>query len=491
MGWMLSIVLSAGAVQDPTPEPDAAAQKATLKQIKELFKDEYARRGPADQAALAEKLLRKGVETADDPTSKFVFLKEAVDVAAAAGDVDGAFRAAGELVRAFAVDGPALKLALITRMAASTRDAETARALAKACVGAANEAARSEAYEAAASMLTKAETLARVAQDPTLTARLPELKRDVGSLKDEHARVKPMLEKGSGDADAIGRYLCFVKGDWEAGMPHLAAGAKGPLKTVVDKDFLKPAEADKQVEVAQAWADFAQRERSAWRKARIRTRVRHWLELALAGATGVLKLQIEKRLAELEDAEPGVVNLLRMVDARADAIGGAWAVENGVLISGKEEWARVQMPYTPPDEYDLTIVVERREGMDALGIGLGQGKTVFSVWIDGFPAKGGLTGLDQLDGLLLENSPASVKGTFLANQKPSTIDIAVRKGGVKVSIDGKAVLAWAGNFSRLSKSPVWQQRDPKAPILVGAFGSRYHFSKIALTPVSGQGKPLR
>jgi len=60
-----------------------------------------------------------------------------------------------------------------------------------------------------------------------------------------------------------------------------------------------------------------------------------------------------------------------------------------------------------------------------------------------------------------------------------------------VTIDGKSVLTWQGNYSRLGMSPVWQQRDPKAPLMVGSFGSRYYFTKLHLTPVTGQGKKLR
>jgi hypothetical protein len=63
---------------------------------------------------------------------------------------------------------------------------------------------------------------------------------------------------------------------------------------------------------------------------------------------------------------------------------------------------------------------------------------------------------------------------------------------VSATIDGKAVFRRQGASSRLSPSPVWQPRDPaRAPLLVGACGSRFPFTKILLTPVSGQGKRIR
>lgn len=84
MGLILALVVA--LLQDPPPEPDANAQKETLKQIKDLFKEEYAKRGAAEQAALGQKLLQKGIETNDDAASKFVLLKEARDVASGAGE---------------------------------------------------------------------------------------------------------------------------------------------------------------------------------------------------------------------------------------------------------------------------------------------------------------------------------------------------------------------------------------------------------------------
>src|SRR5258706_12581886 len=94
------VALTAAAFQDKPalpPEPDANAQKETLKQIRDLFKEDYAKKTPADQAALAQKLLQKGAEAGDDPTSKYVLIKEARDVAMNAGDADTALRSAAEL----------------------------------------------------------------------------------------------------------------------------------------------------------------------------------------------------------------------------------------------------------------------------------------------------------------------------------------------------------------------------------------------------------
>lgn len=490
---LIALEYLATVVQEPValpPAPDAAVERDTLKKLRELFKDDYSRRLPAERSAFAKTLFKKGVETLDDLPTKYVLLSEACELAVGANDIDTSLKASREISRSFAVDGQALNLSVVSKLAASIRDPESARTLARACFPLVSDAVRAETYEPAISLIAKAGTLAKTAQDANLLARLQDLKKDVDSLKDEFARVKPMLGKPT-DSEAFGRYLCFVRGTWEAGLPHLSLGARPPLKPVVDKDLLNPKDAATQVELAEAWSEIARKEKSPWRRSRIQSRVRFWLENAQGSATGVLRLRIEKLMSELEEPEPGAVNLLRMIDPRQDSILGDWSFETGILVSPTAEWARAQVPYTPPDEYDLTLIVERREGGDSVVVGLGQGKSNFALWIDGHPAKGGRTGLDLLDGVVVENNPASVTGMFLTNGKPSTILIAVRKTGVSATIDGKTVLHWQGNFNRLAQSPVWKARDTRSPLFLGAYGSRVHFSKFVLTPITGEGKKTR
>jgi hypothetical protein len=485
------LALAVLVVQERASEPDAGTVKESLKVLRDLFKEDYTKKLPADQKALAQKLLSKGLSIVDDRNSRYALFLEARDVAAGCGDVDTAVRAVDELAREFTVDGPSLKLAMLLKIGGNARDPETARPCARALLGMIPEALRSENFDAAAGAVQRAEGLAKIAQDAGLISRAGEFKTDVASLKSEAGRVKPLLEKpGAGDDELIGRYLCFVKGDWQAGLPHLLAGAKPPLKSAVEKDVLKPAESEKQVEVAEAWVEIAQKEKSSWRRSRILLRARFWFEQALGSATGLVKLKIEKRLGEIEDTEPGAVNLLRMIDPRLDSVEGEWTLEGSALVSPAVPWARLQIPYSPPDEYELTVVAERKTGNNSLGIGLVRGTISFAVHIDGFPGIGGKTGLDSLDGMVLEKNPASVNGLFLKDGTPFTIVVAVRRGGVTLSVDGKTILNWQGNYNRLSQSPVYKARDGRM-LLVGAYESRYQITRITLLPISGPGKKLR
>jgi hypothetical protein len=476
--------------QERIPWPDEASLKENQKAVRDLFKEDYARKAPADQKALAQKLYAKAQESKDDPKSQSAFLVEARDVAIGCADVETAVRAVEDIARTFAVEGPGLKLAALNRIASSTKDPEAARTCARALLSLVQEAIRADGFEIATGAAAKAEALAKLSQEPAILKRATELKAEVESLKTESARVKPLIEKpGAGDAEAIGRYQCFVRGDWDAGLPNLLAGSKPPLRTVAEKDVLKPVDADKQLEVAEGWIEIGQKEKSAWRRTRILARARYWLEQAQTSATGIAKMKIEKRLAETEDAEPGAVNLLRLIDPKLDAVEGEWTLENGALASPSLPWARVQIPYAPPEEYEISLTIERKQGDNALGIGLVRG-TTFAMLIDAYPGGGGKSGLDTLDTMTLDKNPLSVSGLFLKNNVPITVVVSVRKSGVTASVDSKVIFNWQGDYKRLTPSPVFKPRDPKM-LVVGAFDSRVLFTKIILTPISGQGKKLR
>jgi len=489
--WAAAVLLTlAPVVQDRAPEPDAAVQKEKLKVVKDLFKDEYAKKSPADQSALAKQLVSRGIETASDPAAQYVMLREARDIAAAAGDVETAMRASDELAKGFAVSAVASKLAALSKI--GPKEPEAARAASRAYLVLVSDAIRADDYDSAVAAAGKGDALAKAAQDPLLPPRFQELQKEIAGLKSEYQKVKADLDKAApADAEAVGRYLCFVRGAWDAGLLHLANGAKPPLKTVVDKDLSKPVDALKQLEVGDAWWDLAQKEKSPWRKARIVLRAQTWYEQASSSATGLDKVKVDKRLAEIEDSTPGAINLLRLIDVKQEPFG-EWSLESGALVSNNDNYTRVMVPYTPPEEFDLTAVVERQVGTDAILFGMIRGTTQYAVWIEGFSTMGGRSGLELVDGMLFDKNPASVQGVLLASGKPSTVVISVRKTSIVASCDGRTFVNFQGNFSKLNglNAGFWKVVNWKGMYL-GTCGTKYRITKLSLVTVSGQGKKLR
>jgi len=87
---------------------------------------------------------------------------------------------------------------------------------------------------------------------------------------------------------------------------------------------------------------------------------------------------------ETQPATNAVVNLLPLIDPKADTISGIWTLRNCELISeGSGEGRRIEVPYQPPDEYDLCAVFTRITGKAGHVQILSQAGRCFQWWVGG------------------------------------------------------------------------------------------------------------
>src|SRR4029453_859769 len=186
--WAAALLAAGGPVaQDRSPEPDATVQKEKVKVVRDLFKDEYAKKSPADQSALAKQLISRGIETASDSGAQYVMLREARDLAAAAGDVETAMRATDQLAKLFAISPVAFKLAALAKV--PPKDPDAARAAARAYLGLVSDAIRADDYDSAVAAAGKGEALEKAVQDPVLPPKFQELQKELAGLKSDYQKV--------------------------------------------------------------------------------------------------------------------------------------------------------------------------------------------------------------------------------------------------------------------------------------------------------------
>src|SRR5207237_9161055 len=110
----------------------------------------------------------------------------------------------------------------------------------------AQQAYSEENFDAAKRYLDAIEGPVRQIQGEQILKRLRELKAEQAELAREFESVKTARERvkaGPNDAEAnlsVGRYLCFVQGDWDRGLPMLAKGSHAALKALAGKDLTTP-----------------------------------------------------------------------------------------------------------------------------------------------------------------------------------------------------------------------------------------------------------
>jgi hypothetical protein len=485
----------------PTRRPSAPSRElleAADKKIKEVFKAEFAQKGLAERRALARKLLSQAAESAGDPTVCWALLREARELAIQAGDADIALSAIEALDRGFEVDANPMKATALAALARNAKAPEDLQAVARRTREWAEEETDLENYPAAEKAWAATATAARKAGDVATAAASAARAKDVANLKSRYESFKTQREAlANHPADpaanqGVGEYLCFVKKRWEAGLPLLAKGGDAALKAIALRDLPQPAATDAQISLGDAWWDHAARAKADAREA-MRERAAHWYTRALPSAEGIEKLRLRKRLEEMETAGSklsGAVDLLRMIEPSKDAVHGTWSLEDGGLACEPGEAVRLQIPYVPPDEYDLNISFERKAGNRGIAFILARGSAQWGLGWDYFPTQGYRSGLLLLDGAEIAPGASTLNGPQLANGKKHELSIQVRRTGLRARLDGKAAIEWDGAFTRLALPP--NSKLPQADTLgLLAWGNRVHFSKVTLTPVSGSGRKLR
>lgn len=184
-----------------------------------------------------------------------------------------------------------------------------------------------------------------------------------------------------------------------------------------------------------------------------------------------------------------VVELLPLVDPEQDAVLGKWTRDDSGLISPKGYGARIELPYQPPEEYDLTLIVEPLDAPNGLIIGHRSGSQRFLTLLGYSNKNSHLSAIENLDGKNVGNISTHIGSVFVKN-RPAQVICSIRKTGVQVQVDGQAVIDWAGNLQQLSLGEYWETPH-KETLFLGAYDCRYRISRVTLIPYSGEGHPLK
>ncbi len=167
---------------------------------------------------------------------------------------------------------------------------------------------------------------------------------------------------------------------------------------------------------------------------------------------------------------------------------GDWAWSDGVLTSPKQFGARLQLPYSPPDEYRLTVVLEPLDDPNGLLLGNVVGGNQFASLFGYRTPNGHASAVENIDGRNVGNE-TTVRGSVFTRGQMSQLVVTVRKNGTSMMVDGRQLIKWQGKPDRLSLSDYWATPNKKAMFL-GAYDCRYRFYRITLEPISGEGQLL-
>lgn len=290
------------------PIPSKEAQAKETKSLKEKLKADYAKTKPEDKLALAAKLLVPGREDRTNPAQWYVLLREARDLSIEAKRPRLAFEAIADMEKFFEEDGVALRVKAITEMSQGASDLQLA-AIFRALENIVQQACDQDQFEAARRYLDAIENRVRAAKADQIIRRLRELRNELAEYENDFRAVtsaRSVLQSNPEDSEAnttVGRYLCFVHGDWEKGLPLLAKGKDSGLKQLASKELAQPSELKDQFAIADGWWNRSETLPDQRRQLNLIRHAKFWYERAGAKAEGEDRQRVIDRLTAAQRKE--------------------------------------------------------------------------------------------------------------------------------------------------------------------------------------------
>jgi hypothetical protein len=485
-------------------------QNRAREQLHRTLTADYDKTSPADRLQLAKKLIQQAAAL-NDASLRFVTLSDAWELAAGAGDATTACHAIDELARRYSVDILDLQQQALARALAVTSGRSECEALMRLALETADAAAAADAYDTVLPLVKVAEAAANKSRDITVVSAIQVRIATLRELATEFGRVKKALDLIANSTDSpdlakahllAGRFYALYTGRWAMGIPHLAAGSDATLRALAQAELSRPGP-EGLVKLADGWLDFADASAGLARTS-VQAHARELLAAADATHDGALA-KVQERLANTTQpststmpsnamnagaattapAADGIVHLLKMIDPSQDAAQGSWSLQNGELLCGSSSYACLQLPYAPPEEYDLRAEFTRTEGQGPVALLLVSHKRTFGFALD----IKGKSRFERVDGKIAKDNP-TVKDAAISNGRRYTLTVQVRKDGVKAILNDNPIVEWKTDYKDLSRYTVWKLGD-NTLCGVGANNAKVMFHAIDIIEVTGKGRPTR
>jgi len=346
----VAIVTTCGRTADKSPIPMEAAQLKALELVREVYGEQWENaETPAEKRALANKLIQQSASSTD-LTNRYAVLKVACDIACEAGDVATAFRAIKQTAKQFDIDQYRAKGNAMSRAAKGAKSREQHQEIAECSLNLTDEAVDGDDFAAARYLANLAVEAARKARHGTLVKQavarseaVEEIARayDRDRIKEHQATL--IIDPVDPDANAaVGKYLCFTKGEWGKGALKLALGSDATLKELAEKEI---ADTPDSLALGDGWWELAEQHEGI-AKRNIQTRAANCYRKALPGLSPLQKAKVEKRLAEVEgklaaeatddrftrDGWISIFDGKSLKGWRADQNPQHWSVEDGAIM---------------------------------------------------------------------------------------------------------------------------------------------------------------
>jgi hypothetical protein len=224
----------------------------------------------------------------------------------------------------------------------------------------------------------------------------------------------------------------------------------------------------------------------------VRTKMRTNMKSWCFPLAGLLLLAIAARLPAAESlrkddpAWARSLNLLKMIQPEQNTVEGKWRMDGNDLLCEASGSARLEIPYTLPDEYDFRIKFTPISGRHEVRQILAKAghQFLWSIGADGKPTYG----FGLINGKKANENRTTIKnGPSLEPGVAYESIVQVRKDGLKAFLNGSLLAQWKTDYQDMSMGRQWEIHN-KAWLGLGIYQGCIRFHRIDLLEVSGQGK---
>jgi hypothetical protein len=284
------------------PPPDAGALRNAERTLDTQYRDRIATaKSPAAKVHVAAVLFDDAVQQSDR-AMQFALLAESRRLPVEALDPFLMLRVIHATSDRFRGDAWDMKTEAFQGLSGQARSNTERQRIAEMALEQAVDACAEEAFDAAGKLLV----IARRSTDGTTKRLVSIQQRRLGQGKRLHqvsVQARQQLSASPDDSGAnlaLGKYLCFVREDWETGLLHLVRGAYTDLVDLATRDLAGSEIRSEQLECATDWAAWAQAAPAVERNGAF-IRAQHWYRTALTGSAGPEKTRIEEQLKLLAE----------------------------------------------------------------------------------------------------------------------------------------------------------------------------------------------
>ncbi|HEY1068033.1 MAG TPA: hypothetical protein VGE52_18050, partial [Pirellulales bacterium] len=287
------------------PAPEAAALEVAQKQVAELYAKEMAAAKTADEkAVLAHTMLNAAKDVGDDEAAQYALLDSARKWAAEGADAEALTSSLDKLNESFVIERWPLTTSSFQTAATAAKTIKQSTALASALAPLVSEAMDEELIEVAGQLAAIGSEVTRKNPDQRKVFR--ELQDQTAALVEQAkaaAAALKTLEENPDDPEAntaVAKHLCFVKQDWEHGIPYLLKAKEEPLRKLAVQEQAAPEDGEGAASLADGWWDLSKLATVAKAdRINYQLRARHWYLAAQSRLTGLPVKRIDRRLEEI------------------------------------------------------------------------------------------------------------------------------------------------------------------------------------------------